>query len=140
VDEFDREVLGIFALGLGIAFRRTMLVERLQSLRSEVGQFTMTIANAMDEILNTGGQLPPVAHDVGLEPSRSCVDSALTRRQLEVLRLMGDGKTNAGIATRLTISEGTAKSHVKQILRKLGAANRAEAVSLFMRMQAKEHA
>jgi DNA-binding NarL/FixJ family response regulator len=63
------------------------------------------------------------------------VESALTPRQLEVLRLMGDGRTNAAIASRLTISEDTAKSHVKQILRKLGAANRAEAVSLFLRTQ-----
>ncbi|TVT24143.1 GAF domain-containing protein [Amycolatopsis acidiphila] len=140
VDEFDREVLGTFAQGLGIAFRRTVLVERLQSLRTEVGQFTMNIANAMDRILSTGHREAPIIGDPvvpppGPVPTRSFVESALTPRQLEVLHLMGDGKTNAGIATRLTISEDTAKSHVKQILRKLGAANRAEAVSLFLRTQ-----
>ncbi|MFE6610944.1 LuxR C-terminal-related transcriptional regulator [Amycolatopsis sp. NPDC057786] len=140
VDEFDREVFGTFAQGLGIAFRRTVLVERVQSLRTEVGQFTTSIANAMDRILSTGLPTAPIIGDPvvpppGPVPVRSFVESALTPRQLEVLRLMGDGKTNAGIATRLTISEDTAKSHVKQILRKLGAANRAEAVSLFLRTQ-----
>ncbi|MGW4524034.1 LuxR C-terminal-related transcriptional regulator [Amycolatopsis sp. NPDC004378] len=140
VDEFDREVFGAFAQGLGIAFRRTLLVERLQSLRTEVGRFTMNIADAMDRILNSGHPAAPLIGDPvvpppGPVPVRTFVESALTPRQLEVLRLMGEGRTNAAIATRLTISEDTAKSHVKQILRKLGAANRAEAVSLFLRTQ-----
>ncbi|WP_318306495.1 LuxR C-terminal-related transcriptional regulator [Amycolatopsis solani] len=141
VDEFDREVLGAFAQGLGIAFRRTLLVERLHSLRTEIGRFTMNIADAMDRILSNGHPAAapvigdPVVPPPGPVPVRSFVESALTPRQLEVLRLMGDGRTNAAIATRLTISEDTAKSHVKQILRKLGAANRAEAVSLYLRTQ-----
>jgi DNA-binding NarL/FixJ family response regulator len=49
---------------------------------------------------------------------------------------MATGETNAGIAARLIISEGTVKSHVKHILRKLGAANRAEAVCRYLRMEA----
>jgi len=40
-----------------------------------------------------------------------------------------------GIAARLVVSEGTVKSHVKQILRKLAVANRAEAVSVYLRME-----
>jgi hypothetical protein len=48
---------------------------------------------------------------------------------------MASGKTNAGIATRLVVSEGTVKSHVKHILRKLAAANRAEAVSVYLGME-----
>jgi DNA-binding NarL/FixJ family response regulator len=60
--------------------------------------------------------------------------STLTRREVEVLRLMAAGDTNGRIARRLVISEGTVKSHVKHILRKLGAANRAEAVSRWLGM------
>jgi len=63
--------------------------------------------------------------------------SGLTRREIDVLRLMATGQTNAGIAARLIISEGTVKSHVKHILRKLGAANRAEAVCRYLRMEAR---
>jgi len=48
---------------------------------------------------------------------------------------MAAGDTNGRIARRLVISEGTAKSHVKHILRKLGAANRAEAVSRWLGME-----
>jgi DNA-binding NarL/FixJ family response regulator len=46
---------------------------------------------------------------------------------------MAAGATNALIARELFISEGTVKSHVKRILRKLNASNRAEAVSRYLR-------
>lgn len=57
----------------------------------------------------------------------------LTKRELETLAHLAAGDTNARIARQLVISEGTVKSHVKNILRKLGAANRAEAVSAWYR-------
>lgn len=62
-------------------------------------------------------------------------DTDLTPREREVLVLMGGGATNAAIASRLFISENTVKSHVKHILQKLGAGNRAEAVALFLLAQ-----
>jgi LuxR family transcriptional regulator, regulator of acetate metabolism len=49
---------------------------------------------------------------------------------------MARGATNADIANELVISEGTVKSHVKHILRKMRAANRAQAVSCYMRLLA----
>jgi DNA-binding NarL/FixJ family response regulator len=52
-----------------------------------------------------------------------------------VLRLMAAGETNGGIADRLVISHGTAKTHVKHILRKLRASNRAEAVSRYLQIE-----
>ncbi len=48
---------------------------------------------------------------------------------------MAEGDTNARIARRLVISEGTVKTHVKHILRKLGASNRAEAVSRWVQLE-----
>ena len=62
-------------------------------------------------------------------------DADLTPREREVLVLMGAGATNGAIASRLFISENTVKSHVKHIMRKLGAGNRAEAVALFLLAQ-----
>ena len=44
------------------------------------------------------------------------------------------GETNADIARALVVSEGTVKFHVKNILRKLHAANRAEATSRYLRL------
>jgi PAS domain S-box-containing protein len=53
----------------------------------------------------------------------------LTARQLEVLRLVAEGMTNAAIADQLVVTEGTVKWHVKQILAKTQSANRAEAIA-----------
>jgi DNA-binding NarL/FixJ family response regulator len=61
-------------------------------------------------------------------------EGLLTRRELEVLRLLADGHTNRAIADALVISAGTVKFHVNRILRKLHAANRAEAVSRYLRL------
>jgi DNA-binding NarL/FixJ family response regulator len=60
--------------------------------------------------------------------------SPLTAREVEVIELVSAGATNNEIASALVISESTVKSHVKHILRKLGAANRAEAVSRHLSM------
>jgi DNA-binding CsgD family transcriptional regulator len=58
---------------------------------------------------------------------------ALTRRELQVLRMLADGLGNKEIAQHLGISDHTAKFHVAQILAKLGASSRAEAVALGIR-------
>jgi len=57
----------------------------------------------------------------------------LTEREREVLTLMIEGLNNTQIAGRLTVSPSTIKSHVSNILAKLGVASRTEAVSLALR-------
>mgnify|MGYP001586654667 FL=1 len=54
----------------------------------------------------------------------------LTVREMDVLRLLAQGQTNKEIAAALGITERTVKFHVSSILGKLGAANRAEAVTI----------
>jgi len=53
--------------------------------------------------------------------------AALTARQQDVLRLLGQGRSNKRIARELDVAENTVKIHVAAILRALGAANRTEA-------------
>ena len=57
----------------------------------------------------------------------------LTAREREVLTLLASGFTNAQLADRLTVAESTVKSHVKHILHKLGAGNRAAAIAYYLR-------
>lgn len=144
VDEADRQTLALFADGLGQALSRTMVFDRLDALRTEIDSIARTVA-ARDHAgwtgpwsTATGGPAVEVYSAASLATGAFVAaappDSSLTRREVEVLRLVAAGDTNARIARRLVISEGTVKSHVKHVLRKLGAANRAEAVSHWLRM------
>jgi DNA-binding NarL/FixJ family response regulator len=56
----------------------------------------------------------------------------LTSRQTDVLHLLRSGQSNKYIARELNMRESTVKVHVRQIMRKLGAANRTQA-ALFAR-------
>jgi len=56
-------------------------------------------------------------------------DIALSKREMDVLKCLAGGMTSSQVASELFISENTVKTHVRHILEKLEAANRAEAVS-----------
>ncbi len=68
---------------------------------------------------------PPAQAEPELPPLE-----ALTPREETILRLLTEGLTNAGIADRLGLSEGTVKNHVSEILAKLHANDRTHAVVL----------
>ncbi len=122
-----------FAQGLRLALSRAAIAEQLQS----AGRALETAAAHVDGTLSG---LHQVSLDVssGREANRPprvspeaprSVRDVLTCREVEVLELMAQGCTNAKVAAKLVVSEGTVKQHVKHILRKLRAGNRAEAVS-----------
>ncbi|KIP52023.1 response regulator [Leucobacter komagatae] len=62
------------------------------------------------------------------EPKRRATLSQLTERELEVMRLVASGRTNAELATALFLSEQTVKTHVSRILSKLGLRDRTQIV------------
>jgi DNA-binding NarL/FixJ family response regulator len=70
------------------------------------------------------GGLPP-----GGAPGAPARRTALTERELQVLRGMADGKSNAEIGRELFVSEDTVKTHARRLFRKLGARDRAHAVA-----------
>lgn len=81
----------------------------------------------------------PSGHDFDLRPARSVGSDAarksprrqgqLTIRELDVLRLMAAGLRNREIGAELSITQGTVKIHVHNILSKLDARTRTEAIS-----------
>lgn len=72
----------------------------------------------------TARVLKAVSNAQGLPPA-----VGLSRREMEVLSCLSQGMTSAQIASDLFITENTVKTHVRHILEKLEASNRAEAVS-----------
>ena len=68
-----------------------------------------------------------------VRPAPVALEAALTAREHEVLRLLADGLSQAGIAERLVISPKTVAAHIDHILGKLGVHSRAEAVAVAYR-------
>ncbi|MEO0455911.1 MAG: response regulator transcription factor [Cyanobacteria bacterium P01_A01_bin.114] len=66
--------------------------------------------------------------NVGLRLTERIQESDLTERELDVIRLLTQGKSNQEIAKSLSISEGTVKFHINNILSKLGVSDRTQAV------------
>ncbi len=101
--------------------------------------------NALRLVLAGGVYLPPeiLAHagttrltrGKGRKPSSpDGASSDLTQRQLEVLHLIADGKSNKEIGFLLGLSDGTVKTHISSILRALKSNNRTQAILAASRM------
>jgi DNA-binding NarL/FixJ family response regulator len=75
-------------------------------------------------------RIPP---DIAAELADHAADDALSVREIDVLRLIASGNSNKLIADRLSITEATVKSHVANILSKLGANDRTHAVTIGLR-------
>lgn len=71
-----------------------------------------------------------IAKGLSAAISRKKEGFALTARELEVLALLPKGQTSSHIASQLFVSEATIKTHLASIYRKLGVANRTEAVAV----------
>ena len=71
-----------------------------------------------------------VSQEVAIEIAEHAADEVLTPREIVVLRLVADGNGNKEIAARLALTEETVKSHVRNILSKLGAHDRSHAVAI----------
>ncbi|WP_445627539.1 response regulator [Nostoc sp. DSM 114167] len=83
------------------------------------------LLNAIRAIHNGQKYIPP---EVGAKLLQRMSNPELSERELEVLRLMAQGKGNQEIGTVLNIGESTVKSHVNRILSKLGVSDRTQAV------------
>jgi LuxR family transcriptional regulator, regulator of acetate metabolism len=147
LDVLDRDVLWEFATGLAQAYESATLRRTLRREREQMRQFLEWLNARSGELTDapvtfaTGTPVPlpppqPLDRPAPAEgrDDRVVFEGLLTRRELDVLRLLAEGKANKGIAAALVIADGTVKFHVNSILRKLRAANRAEAVSTYLRL------
>jgi LuxR family transcriptional regulator, regulator of acetate metabolism len=150
LDVLDRDVLWEFTSGLAQAYESASLRRTLRHERDQMREFLQWLGARSSELSDApvtlgGGRdseesvLAPtqLAEDAALgegRDDRAVFEGLLTRRELDVLRLLAEGKSNKAIANELVVSTGTIKFHVNSLLRKLHAANRADAVSRYLRL------
>jgi DNA-binding NarL/FixJ family response regulator len=97
--------------------------EVVAAVRAVAAGDAVLSASVTRQLLNQIARRLPAA--VSRKPSEL---DALTQRELEVLRMLAAGLSNAEIATALVVSEATVKSHVSGLLGKLGLRDRVQAV------------
>ncbi|MHB8690057.1 MAG: LuxR C-terminal-related transcriptional regulator [Solirubrobacteraceae bacterium] len=139
--ELDRDLLFAFAEDFGRTYERVVLIERMRTQQVHISKafefaenMMSSLANAEIELSRTSEGRMPAGDEpsFGMPAAPAAIDELLTAREGEVLAMMVRGASNATIAEQLIIKEGTVKSHVKHILRKLDAVNRAEAISRYI--------
>jgi DNA-binding NarL/FixJ family response regulator len=101
--------IGLLASGRGIGYL-------LKSRVTDVAEFLETL----DRVAKGGSVVDPaLVAELVTAQRRSDPLAALSSREREVLALMAEGRSNAGIARRLWVTEGTVEKHVRSILAKL---------------------
>ena len=131
LDEIDLELATVYADGLGQVFERAVFRGALDQQRHQLRRSAQWIST---QTLRLESDSPGAAPELRLHDPD--VLELLTPRELEVMRLMARGLSNRGIAGALVLGEGTVKYHVKNVLRKLRARSRSEAVSRYMTLDA----
>ena len=108
-------------------------VQALRALQAGARGYLLKDA-VQDELLDTiravhAGK-KTLSPTISQEIAEHATDDALTKGEIDVLRLIAEGKANKQIADHLTIAEETVKSRVKNILSKLGADDRTHAAMI----------
>jgi len=142
LSSIDRDLLRIFADGVGLICECAGLAGRIERQRAKVAEVCEAVVRSLQEpdtrpSVRTAGAKSRSAiamtRPAAGEPRMSSRLARLTAREREVLALLASGATNSQLADRLTVAESTVKSHVKHILHKLGAGNRAAAIACYLR-------
>ena len=122
-----------------LAHTRLALAQAVRATRPDVALAEARAALDVYERLDVARQVDAAAallRSLGVRlPSPRPSGSPLTRREMEVLRLLGQGLSNPEIADRLYISRKTVEHHVANVLAKLGLRNRAEAAGYAARQK-----
>ncbi|GIJ59328.1 LuxR C-terminal-related transcriptional regulator [Virgisporangium aurantiacum] len=120
-----------------VAMLRALLADARGDSRGALGSLTAAVAEAEREgvvrpFLDEGEPMAALLADLrGARPAghRTALAEPLTERELEVLRLLAAGHSNAGIATALFVELSTVKTHLIHLYGKLGVHSRTRAVA-----------
>jgi LuxR family transcriptional regulator, regulator of acetate metabolism len=139
--QLDAVALEHFAGWFAVVFERAVLRRRLRDQRREIRRISSWAearsSELSDRAIDLSSNLSEEKDPRSAAPELVTEDGLpahLTSREIDVLRLIAEGKTNGDIARVLFVSEGTVKFHVKNILRKMQASNRADAGARYLRL------
>jgi len=123
----DASVVGALRAGArGYLTKDASAEEIEQAIRSVVAGRTHLDPAVQQRLVDAVLDLHPAPAE-SVSPSAEQLDD-LTAREVEVLRLIAEGRSNAEIAEALVVSAATVKTHVNRIFYKTGARDRAQAV------------
>jgi len=109
-----------------------LLSQLRETLRQELGTQAYTIAWESGSLFDVNNTIADIRVYLGINKldrsSTQPLIEPLTERELEVLGLLGEGRSNPEIAEQLIVTVGTVKSHVYNICQKLNVHNRTQAV------------
>lgn len=121
LDEHVHEALRLGAAGFVLKESEpARLIAAITAVASGEMQFGPTVMRRLVAAYLRG--------DTGASPGSAIGLEELTDREREVLRLVGTGLTNTAIAGKLTVTEGTVKTHLNRVMTKLRLTSRAQAV------------
>ena len=153
VNDLKPDILLLDLLWLGDELAGIETIKRLGHEVPETKIIAITVYKHLIELARNAGAKAAVTKDIPMRqlieeikgiyylPSTSewsednvidkeKINPKLSQREVEVLRLLAEGKSDKEISRLLGISESTAKNHVSKILHKLETANRASAVAI----------
>lgn len=139
IDTDAGAIMDLLVSTFGAAYEREVWTYRAWAHQQIVNERVASLIQRSEQALESVFEIASAPTDLTLEQRRvpkpdggSALDWLLTSREAEVMHLIAEGASNAEIAEQLFITVETVKSHVKNILRKLGAVNRSEAISLYL--------
>jgi DNA-binding CsgD family transcriptional regulator len=141
VDTADRDAVHLFAHLVGLAVERLFLRVRMREMALELRHLIASAQATMKETLESPVALPV---DYGAGPvfpaaypaaeSSVALEELLTARERQIAGHMVAGLSNRQIAAEMHLSPETVKGYVGRVLRKLGASNRVDAVTRYLRL------
>ena len=141
VDSRAVEAVNALAHVVARLLERLFLKQRMNEFAAEMRHLTASALALIREGLESpislptsGWSAPVFAFTYPAAPTDNEIERIFTRRELDIIGPMMAGLSNRDIATQLQLSPETVKKYVARVLRKLGAANRADAAVKYLRL------
>jgi DNA-binding CsgD family transcriptional regulator len=145
VTQGDLDSIALFAAEFGVLFEHATLADRVRQQRAK---WTSTLLSAIERLDAQTIALRPAALAVPVQDetqrpaeigmATGVPGRALTDRERQVVNLLASGATNRVIAQELVLSVNTVKTHVRNVMKKLHAASRADAVAKYLQLRLRQ--